>query len=69
MPGIKVIDDMVHMNSPYPDGIIRYTTDGSEPAENSPIYNTPFELTSEMSNVRARLYLNGIPSLSAILHP
>lgn len=69
MPGIKVIDGMVYMNSPYPNGIIRYTTDGSEPTENSPIYDTPFELTSEMSNVHARLYLNGIPSLSAILHP
>ena len=53
-PGIKVIDGMVHMNAPYPAGRIHYTTDGSVPTAESPVYSAPFALgTVNPADVRA----------------
>ncbi|HUH46584.1 MAG TPA: alpha-L-fucosidase [Arenibacter sp.] len=43
-----------NINSGY---VIRYTTDGSEPTPNSPLYDTPFSLTS--GEVRAVAEVNG----------
>ena len=41
-PGILFENDTVHINTSYPGLEIRYTTDGSEPNANSPIYEGPF---------------------------
>ncbi len=40
--------------------VIRYTLDGSEPDENSPIYKAPFTL-DKTTIVKARVYVNGMP--------
>ncbi|HSF54466.1 MAG TPA: family 20 glycosylhydrolase [Algoriphagus sp.] len=40
-PGVIVKDGMLHANVQAPGLIIRYTQDGSEPNQNSPIYKNP----------------------------
>ena len=65
-PGIKVIDGMVHMNAPYKGGTIRYTTDGTEPTETSPVYTVPFAYTEGM-DVRARYTRNNATSVTTYL--
>ncbi|GAB5520050.1 MAG: family 20 glycosylhydrolase [Rhodothermales bacterium] len=40
-PGAILEDGVLYANMPYPSFIIRYTTDGSEPTANSPVYTRP----------------------------
>ncbi|WP_187174849.1 family 20 glycosylhydrolase [Algoriphagus sp. AK58] len=40
-PGVMIKDGRVLVNSAYPGLLIRYTDNGSEPDENSPIYREP----------------------------
>ena len=49
----------------YPD--IRYTTDGSEPIANSPVYRTPLELAVP-AQVRAAVFVDGEPLAAASVH-
>lgn len=65
-PGIKIIDGKVHMNSPYADGVIRYTLDNSEPTEQSPVYKAPFA-PGNAKMIRARLYHRGKQSVTTLL--
>jgi hypothetical protein len=44
-----------------PGAIIRYTTNGSEPNESSPIYASPINVTMD-TTIRARAFLNGCVS-------
>ncbi len=67
LPGIKVIDGKIHMNSPYPGAVIRYTLDNSEPTVNSPEYKNPIPV-GNVRTVRARLFYRGKESVSSILH-
>lgn len=64
-PGVIIEDNIVKMNSPYKDAVIRYTLDGSEPTIKSPIYTTPF--STDAPQIRARLYYLGKQSLSTVL--
>lgn len=67
-PGITIIDDMVVMNSPYVDGgIIRYTTDGTEPDEDSAVYTEPFPAAG-IKALRARYYRNSAHSQTTSLN-
>jgi len=43
-PGAKVVDGYLHANTEYPGLTIRYSTDGSEPSENSSRYTLPVQL-------------------------
>ncbi len=65
-PGLKIEDGKVYMNSPYPNSVIRYTLDGSEPDENSPAYEQPFPLKPG-DEPRARLYYCGKHSLTTVM--
>lgn len=65
-PGIKVEKGKVMMNAPYKGGVIRYTTDGTEPTEKSPVYTKPFKY-KRGSDVRARYYRNNNVSLTTHL--
>lgn len=49
----------VALQSPVPGGVIRFTTDGSEPTTGSSVYTSPFELrvTPSPLTVSARLFL------------
>lgn len=71
-PGIRINGDKVEINTPYsfpelaPFLEVRYTTDGSEPDIFSPLYTGPIAVP-EASDVRARVYLFGRPSLTTLL--
>ena len=45
----------VTMNNHIPDGAIRYTLDGSEPSENSALYNAPVKI-DDVRTVKARVF-------------
>lgn len=71
-PGISTSDGKVLINTPYaypelePYLAIRYTTDGTEPSQFSPLYTAPIDVP-ESGQVRARTYLYDRPSLTSIL--
>ncbi len=65
-PGIIAENEVVKMNTPYPDAVIRYTLDGTEPTTTSSVYTQPF--TSESKQIRARLYYLGAESVTTILY-
>lgn len=48
-PGVMVRDGRVLVNSAFPGLLIRYTDNGSEPTENSPIYREPIPYFSGYS--------------------
>lgn len=72
-PGVKVVDGhFVKINSPYPDAEIRLTFDGSDPTEDSPVFKDGAtvnlgEFAARPSQIRAKLWLNGRPSVTTIL--
>ncbi len=71
-PGISIEDGRyVRVNSPYPDAVVRFTLDGSNPTEKSPELRPgetfDLKLSPDAKQVRARLWLNGHPSLVSIL--
>ncbi len=50
-PGAKLDNGLVVVNSAYPGLEIRYTTDGTQPDANSPVYNGPIEAGNSMIKV------------------
>lgn len=65
-PGIAVIDNKITMNS-QSGCDIHYTTDGSEPTADSPIYTCPID-ASGISHVRAIAVDHGRHSVTSILY-
>lgn len=65
-PGIMVKKGKVYMNAPYSGGEIRYTTDGTEPTEKSPIYTKPFK-KGKHDDIRAKYFRNGSQSVTTYL--
>lgn len=51
---------MVSIVTPVPNGIIRYTLDGSTPTSNSPAYSVPLELT-DSTTIKAVVFVNDYP--------
>ncbi len=52
-PGAIVTNATLFANTTYPGLTIRYTTDGSEPDLNSPIYSSPVEVDSKQIKLRS----------------
>jgi len=48
-PGGEIREGILHANIDFPGLTIRYTTDGSEPGVDSPIYGGPFEVTEKVA--------------------
>lgn len=48
-PGAKIEEGLLVANIDFPGLTIRYTTDGSEPGANSPLYSAPFEVEGKIS--------------------
>ena len=46
-PGAKVESGRLIANTAYPGMEVRYTTDGSDPTFDSPLYTDPLEIESE----------------------
>lgn len=66
-PGIIVKDGKLLANKQYPSVVIRYTLDGSEPTEKSPIWNAPVAIPAETKLVKARAYYLGKQSVTTFL--
>lgn len=57
MPGIKEENGMLIMNKPYDEAEVRYTTDGSEPNEESTLWSAPVKAKGKV--VKAKLFYLG----------
>ncbi len=66
-PGVKAIDNQIVMNSPYPKAVIRYTTDGSNPTEDSAVYESPISAAG-VKQIRASLFHMGKQSFPTIVY-
>ena len=66
-PGIIIKDGMLLANKQYPDVVIRYTFDGSEPTTTSPIWTAPVTVPSETKLIKARAFYLGKQSVSTFL--
>lgn len=67
-PGIDKTKDQVTLNTIYPGLVIRYTLDGKEPNEMSPVYSGPFTL-NQNSIIKAKAYnSNGRSSNTSTLY-
>lgn len=70
-PGIRIDGNTAFINSPYPTStevIVRYTIDGTDPDESSPIYTTPVSLSDNCHEVRAAAFAFGTRSLPVNVH-
>ena len=47
-PGAVILDGLLHANVDFPGLTIRYTTDGSEPKADSPLYSEPVALSGKV---------------------
>ena len=65
-PGIVLRDGLLYANSAIPEAVIRYTIDGSEPDDNSPIWKEPVACNSKQ--VKAKAFYFGKKSLTTILN-
>ncbi|MDR2292018.1 MAG: carbohydate-binding domain-containing protein [Prevotellaceae bacterium] len=64
-PGIKIIDGLLHANSYIANADIRYTTDGSEPTEQSTLWTAPVFCNSKQ--VKAKAFYMGKRSVTTLL--
>jgi len=53
LPGAKVMNGQLFANTSFPGLDIRYTTDGSEPDQNSTLFTTPIEVSAKAINLKA----------------
>ena len=66
-PGIKVIDGMLHINTQYPDEMVTYTLDGSEPAIDSPRWTAPVPVKNQPQVIKAKVFYLGHESVTTYL--
>lgn len=60
--GTRVImPSLVLLRSDNPDAVIHYTTDGTAPDRNSPVYSTPIEVDSPADLIQAIAIVEGCP--------
>lgn len=65
-PGLKVENGLLYANSPHSDIVIRYTVDGSEPSEDSPVWTAPV-CVEDAEIIKARaFYLNVASKVSQL---
>jgi len=66
-PGIKAVDGKVSMNSGFPGLEIRYTIDGTEPTQDSPLYSEPIQAAGNAVIKAAGFSKTGRSGLSSTL--
>lgn len=64
-PGIIVKDGLLFVNTTNPNAVIRYTTDGSEPTENSVKWQTP--IVCDAPQIKAKAFYLGKESVTTVL--
>lgn len=67
MPGIKVVDGKLIANTQYPDMVVRYTTDGSEPTFESTMWKAPIAV-GDYKVIKAKAFYLGKESLTTYLY-
>lgn len=63
-PGIIVKDGLLFVNTTNPNAVIRYTTDGSEPTENSVKWQTP--IVCDAPQIKAKAFYLGKESVTTV---
>lgn len=66
-PGIKMVDGMLHINTQYPDELVTYTLDGSEPTIESPRWTKPVKVVSQPQVIKAKAFYLGKESVTTYL--
>lgn len=69
LPGAKVENGKLFVNTQYPGEVVRYTLDGSEPTGASPIWFAPVEVGASVKLIKVKAYYLGHESLSTYLWP
>lgn len=66
-PGIKMVDGMLHINTQYPDELVTYTLDGSEPTIESPRWTKPVKVASQPQVIKVKAFYLGKESVTTYL--
>ena len=66
-PGIKLVDGMLHINTQYPDELVTYTLDGSEPTVESPRWTAPVPVKNQPQVIKAKTFYLGHESVTTYL--
>ena len=66
-PGIKVVDGMLLINTQYPDELVTYTLDGSEPTVDSPCWTAPVPVKTQPQVIKAKTFYLGHESVTTYL--
>jgi hexosaminidase len=67
-PGAKVEDGRLVVNTAYPGMVVRYTTDGSDPTSDSPLYSEPLDIASHIIKL-STFDSRGRSSLTTVVNP
>ena len=66
-PGIKVEDGKLLINTQYPDELVTYTLDGSEPTIDSPRWTSPVPVKTQPQVIKAKAFYLGHESVTTYL--
>ena len=66
-PGIKMIDGKLLINTQYPDELVTYTLDGTEPTIDSPRWTAPVAIKSQPQVIKAKAFYLGRESVTTYL--
>ena len=66
-PGIKVVDGMLLINTQYPDELVTYTLDGSEPTVDSSRWTAPVPVKTQPQVIKAKTFYLGHESVTTYL--
>ncbi|MDO4511451.1 MAG: family 20 glycosylhydrolase [Bacteroidales bacterium] len=69
LPGAKIDGGMLVVNTQYPGEMVRYTLDGSEPTQLSPLWTAPVAVDKSVKLIKVKAYYLGKESLSTYLWP
>ena len=66
-PGIKLEDGKLLINTQYPDELVTYTLDGSEPTIDSPHWTAPVPVKNQPQVIKAKAFYLGHESVTTYL--
>jgi len=66
-PGIKLEDGKLLINTQYPDELVTYTLDGSEPTIDSPRWTAPVLVKNQPQVIKAKVFYLGHESVTTYL--
>ncbi len=66
-PGAQIVNGQLHASSEYPGLTMRYTTDGSAPTTDSPLYQGPVKISSSRSVRISTFSSNGRAGRSSVV--